>query len=130
MVANPAKTAASRSPYCREERKNSSARTNAAWPGGTATGNRFRRKHIIVSLAPVVERSLKAMETKIENSAAGTVTAVHAATYPYRKLARYQFNLAILDTMLRRGELSETDHATACSVLACHYGLDKGSIFR
>ena len=70
------------------------------------------------------------METKIANSAAGTVTSGHASLYPYRKLGRYQFNLAILDTMLRRGELSETDHATACSVLACHYGLDKGSIFR
>ena len=70
------------------------------------------------------------METKIENSAAGSVTAVHASPYPCRKLARYQFNLAILDTMLRKGELSETDHTTACGVLACHYGLDKGSIFR
>ena len=70
------------------------------------------------------------METKIENSAAGSVTDVHAAPYPYRKLARYQFNLAILDTMLRNGELSESNHAKACGVLACHYGLDKGSIFR
>ena len=70
------------------------------------------------------------METKIENSAAGSVTDVHAVPYPYRKLARYQFNLAILDTMLRNGELSESDHAKACGVLACHYGLDKGSIFR
>lgn len=70
------------------------------------------------------------METKIVNSAAGTVTSGHAAPYPYRKLARYQFNLAILETMLRKGELSETDHATACGVLACHYGLDRNSIFR
>ena len=70
------------------------------------------------------------METKIENSAAGSVTDVHAAPYPYRKLAQYQFNLAILDTMLHKGELSKTDHATACGVLACHYGLDKDSIFR
>ena len=70
------------------------------------------------------------METKIANSAAGTVTAIHASLYPYQKLARYQFNLAILDTMLRNGELSESDHATACAVLACHYGLEKGSIFR
>ena len=70
------------------------------------------------------------METKIENSAAGTVTAVHAVPYPYRRLARYQFNLAILDTMLHSGELSEADHTTACAVLACHYGLDKDSIFR
>ena len=70
------------------------------------------------------------METKIVNSAAGSVTNVHAATYSYRKLVQYQFNLAILDTMLRKGELSETDHTTACGVLACHYGLDKGSIFR
>ena len=70
------------------------------------------------------------METKIVNSAAGTAISSHAGTYPYRKLARYQFNLAILDTMLRKGELSETDHATACGVLACHYGLDRNSIFR
>ena len=70
------------------------------------------------------------METKIENSAARTVTAVHASLYSYQKLARYQFNLAILDTMLHSGELSETDHATACGVLACHYGLDRNSIFR
>ena len=70
------------------------------------------------------------METKIENSAAGSVTDVHAVPYPYRRLARYQFNMAILDTMLHKGELSETDHATACAVLACHYGLDKDSIFR
>ena len=70
------------------------------------------------------------METTIENSAAGSVTAVRAAPYPYRKLAQYQFNLAILDTMLHSGELSETDHATACGVLACHYGLDRNSIFR
>ena len=70
------------------------------------------------------------MEIKIENSAAGTVTAVHASRYPYQKLARYQFNLAILDTMLRNGELSPKDHATACGVLACHYGLDRNSIFR
>ena len=70
------------------------------------------------------------METKIENSAAGTVISSHAGPYPYRKLVRYQFNLAILDTMLHKGELSEADHTTACAVLACHYGLDKGSIFR
>ena len=70
------------------------------------------------------------METKIVNSAAGTAISSHAGHYPYRKLARYQFNLAILDTMLRKGELSETDHATACGVLACHYGLDRNSIFR
>ena len=70
------------------------------------------------------------METKIENSAAGTVISAHAEPIPHRVLARYQFNLAILDTMLHKGELSETDHATACGVLACHYGLDKDSIFR
>ena len=70
------------------------------------------------------------METKIVNSAAGTAISSHVGPYPYRKLARYQFNLAILDTMLRKEELSETDHATACGVLACHYGLDRNSIFR
>ena len=70
------------------------------------------------------------METKIANSAAGTVTSGHAAPFPHRVLARYQISLAILDAMLHSGELSEADHTTACAVLACHYGLDKGSIFR
>ena len=70
------------------------------------------------------------METKIENSAAGTVISSSADPLIFRKRAHYQINLAILDTMLRKGELSETDHATACGVLACHYGLDKDSIFR
>ena len=70
------------------------------------------------------------METKIVNPAAGPVTSGHAAPIPHRVLARYQINLAILDAMLHKGELSETDHATACGVLACHYGLDRNSIFR
>ena len=70
------------------------------------------------------------METKIENIAAGTVTSGLAVPIPQRVLARYQINLAILDVMLHSGELSEADHTTACAVLACHYGLDKDSIFR
>ena len=70
------------------------------------------------------------MDTKIATSAAGTVTSGHAAPFPHRVLARYQISLAILDSMLHSGELSESDHTTACAVLACHYGLDKGSIFR
>jgi len=70
------------------------------------------------------------METKIENSAAGTVISSSADPLIFRKRAHYQINLAILDTMLHSGELSETDHATACGVLACHYGLDRNSIFR
>ena len=70
------------------------------------------------------------METKIVNSAAGTVISSHAAPIPHRVLARYQISLAILDAMLHSGELSEADHATACGVLACHYGLDRNSIFR
>ena len=70
------------------------------------------------------------METKIVNSAAGTVISAHAAPIPHRVLARYQINLAILDAMLYSGELSKSDYTTACAVLACHYGLDRGSIFR
>ena len=70
------------------------------------------------------------METKIENSAAGTVISSSADPLIFRKRAHYQINMAILDTMLHKGELSKTDHATACGVLACHYGLDRNSIFR
>ena len=70
------------------------------------------------------------METEIVNSAAGTVISNHAGPPHQRLLARYQMNLAILDTMLRDGELTEQQHQTARSVLACHYGLDRNSIFR
>ena len=38
-------------------------------------------------------------------------------------------SLAVLNTMLRKGELSEADYSAAKSVLACHYGLSKDSIF-
>lgn len=70
------------------------------------------------------------MERKIVNSAAGTVISNHAGPIPQRTLARYQIALAILDTMLRDGELSRQDHSRASAVLACHYGLDRNSIFR
>lgn len=69
------------------------------------------------------------METKIANSAAGTVISSHDST-PLQNRIRYQIALAVLNTMLHDGELSEKDHATAKAVLACHYGLNKGSIFR
>ncbi len=70
------------------------------------------------------------METKIVNSVAGTVISAPVEPIPHRVLVRYQVNLAILDAMLRKGELTEADHKTACAVLACYYGLNKGSIFR
>ena len=69
------------------------------------------------------------METKIVNSAAGTVISSHDST-PLQNRIRYQIALAVLNTMLHDGELSEKDHATAKAVLACHYGLNKASIFR
>ena len=69
------------------------------------------------------------METKIVNTAAGTVMSSHAST-PRKNLIRYRMSLAILNTMLHEGELSEADHATAQAVLACHYGLEQDSIFR
>ena len=69
------------------------------------------------------------MATKIVNSAAGTVISSHDST-PLQNRVRYQIALAVLNTMLHDGELSEKDHATAKAVLACHYGLNKSSIFR
>ena len=69
------------------------------------------------------------METKIVNTAAGTVISSHDSI-PRKNLIRYRMSLAILNTMLLEGELSEADHATAQSVLACHYGLEQDSIFR
>ena len=69
------------------------------------------------------------METKIVNTAAGTAMSSHAST-PQQNRILYRISLAILNTMLHEGELSEADHATAQAVLACHYGLDRNSIFR
>ena len=69
------------------------------------------------------------METKIVNTAAGTVISSHAST-PQQNRIRYQIALAVLNTMLHDGELSEKGHTTAKAVLACHYGLNKASIFR
>ena len=69
------------------------------------------------------------METKIVNTAAGTAMSSHAST-PRKNLIRYRMSLALLNTMLHEGELSEADHATAQAVLACHYGLEQDSIFR
>ena len=69
------------------------------------------------------------METKTVNSAAGSVIFGHGKAVQPRTLARYRMSLAVLNTMLRKGELSEADYAAAKSVLACHYGLSKDSIF-
>ena len=69
------------------------------------------------------------MEIKSVNTAAGTAMSSHAST-PRKNLIRYRMSLAILNTMLHEGELSEADYATAQAVLACHYGLDQDSIFR
>lgn len=38
-------------------------------------------------------------------------------------------SLAVLNTTLHKGDLSEADYAAAKSVLACHYGLSQDSIF-
>lgn len=70
------------------------------------------------------------MERKVVNTAAGTVISNHGNPVPQSTLIRYQVALAILDTMLHNGELSEQEHQTAGAVLACHYGLDRNSIFR
>ena len=69
------------------------------------------------------------METKIVNTAAGPVTSSHAST-PLQNRIRYQIALAVLDKLLHDGKLSEEDHETAKSVLACRYNLNRNSIFR
>ena len=70
------------------------------------------------------------MERKVVNTAAGTAISAHGNPVPQKTLMRYQVSLAVLDTMLRNGELSEREHDRASAVLACHYGLDHNSIFR
>ena len=128
-VANLTRIAAK--PLCSRlvERQNISVLINAVWHGGTATGSKFRKKHITPSLVPIAERSLKAMETKSANTAAGTVMSSHDST-PLQNRIRYQIALAVLNKLLHDGELSESDYETAKAVLACRYNLNRNSIFR
>ena len=70
------------------------------------------------------------MERKVVNTAAGTAISAHGNPVLQKTLIRYQVSLTVLDTMLRNGELSQQDHNRASAVLACHYGLDRNSIFR
>ena len=69
------------------------------------------------------------MDTKIVNTAAGTVMSSHDST-PRQNLIRYQISLAVLNKLLHDGELSESDYETAKAVLACRYNLNRNSIFR
>ena len=69
------------------------------------------------------------METKIVNTAAGTVISSHAST-PQQNRIRYQIALAVLNKLLHDGELSEDDYETAKCMLACRYNLNRNSIFR
>ena len=69
------------------------------------------------------------METKIVNTAAGTVISSHAST-PQQNRIRYQIALAVLNTLLHDRELYESDYETAKAVLACRYNLNRNSIFR
>ena len=69
------------------------------------------------------------METKIVNTAAGTVISSHDST-PRKNLIRYQVALAVLNKLLHDGELSQADYETAKAVLACRYNLNRNSIFR
>ena len=69
------------------------------------------------------------METKIVNTAAGTVMSSHDSI-PRKNLIRYRMSLAILDKLLHDGELSDEDYETAKCVLACRYNLNRNSIFR
>lgn len=70
------------------------------------------------------------MERKAANTAAGTAISQQGSPVSQRVLVRYQFSLAVLDTMLHNGDLSEQEYHTAGAVLAVHYGLDNNSIFR
>ena len=69
------------------------------------------------------------METKIVNTAAGTVMSSHDST-PLQNRIRYQIAMAVLDKLLHDGELSEEGYETAKCVLACRYNLNRNSIFR
>lgn len=63
------------------------------------------------------------METKTEN------TVPEPATQTAEKLIRYQTLLALLDTILERGEIDEKVHDTACWLISMKCDLKQTSIF-
>ena len=66
------------------------------------------------------------MVTETENSAAGNVITLPAATlapcFSPEILMRYNLNLSLMDCLLRNGILTPEEHATACKNLSEHFG--------
>ena len=73
------------------------------------------------------------METKTENIAAGSVTATPEAkpSSPYspENLLYYHTSLGLVETLVKRGILTQADFKRACVLLTRKYGLPADSIF-
>lgn len=103
----------------------------AGWSGGTVIRQMSTEKPIIPLCAITVERSLKAMATKTENTAAGPVTLLPDSRDKYApaKLMFYRTSLALYRNMAEEGKISDGTYQKICTILNKKYGLSSGSIF-
>lgn len=69
------------------------------------------------------------METQRENSAAGSATPTPADPYSPENLLRYHTSMALVETLVNRGVLTQADYKKSCRLLTKKYGLPLDSIF-
>lgn len=69
------------------------------------------------------------METKRENTAAGSATPVSADPYSPENLLYYHTSMALVENLVKRGVLTQADYKKSCQILTKKYGLSPDSIF-
>ena len=69
------------------------------------------------------------METRKENTAAGSATPVPADPYSPENLLYYHTSMALVENLVNKGVLSRADYKKCCQILTKKYGLSPDSIF-
>ena len=127
------RNAESRSNNCRTKRRRSSARTSAAWHGGTPIQNWCSAKRYTRSNAHTVERPLKATEIIGEFTAPVSATpkrgGVRMAELK-KRIEAYQFTMSIVRELLSKGIITESEYRKIDTIIAEKYGLNSCTIFR
>ena len=115
----------------RDGEKRNSARISAVWIGGIPAPSKLTKKHTTPLFARSAERSLKAMETTVVNTAAEHVTLSPAEQNPYdpTSLMLYHTSAGLVEKLVKQGLLTPSDYKKAIDVLNKKYGLSSCSIF-
>lgn len=69
------------------------------------------------------------MATETESIAAGNAIPVPADPYSPENLMSYHISLSLVESLVKRGILTQADYAKSCRVLTRKYGLSPDSIF-